>query len=43
MNLKMASEDYLNDMTDILRPGITFDPVAAYKHVRERVIDQIMH
>ena len=43
MNLKMSSKDYLNDMADILRSGITFDPITAYAHVRERVIDQITH
>jgi len=41
MDLKMASTDYLNDMIDILRLGVSFDPAAAYAHVRQAVIDLI--
>jgi len=41
MDLKMGSVDYLNDMVDILRPGVSFDPVAAYTCVRKTVIDLI--
>jgi len=37
----MASLDYLNDMVDILRQGVSFDPASAYAFVRKAVIDSI--
>ena len=41
MNLKMKSADYLNDMQDILRPDVTFDPQLAYQRIQEQVLKQI--
>ena len=41
MNLKMASPDYLNDMQDILRPGVVFDPRLAFQRVQEQVLNLI--
>ena len=41
MNLKMMSADYLNDMQDILRPDVTFDPQLAYQRIQEQVLKQI--
>lgn len=41
MNQKMMLADYLNDMQDILRPGVAFDPRSAYRRVQEQVLDQI--
>ena len=38
MEQKISSADYLNDMVDILRPGVSFDPLGAYGHVRATVI-----
>lgn len=41
MNLKMSSSDYLNDMIDILRPGVVFDANDAYVRVKKNVLAKI--
>lgn len=39
--LKMSSSDYLNDMIDILRPGVVFDANDAYVRVKKNVLAKI--
>lgn len=41
MELKLESSDYLNDMVDILRPGVVFDAYAAYARINHKIIDRL--
>ena len=39
MDAKLVDPDYLNDMQGILRPGVEFDPKAAYDRVRRAFLN----
>lgn len=41
MAFKMASQDYLDDMVDILRPGEAFNPREAYQHICDRILARL--
>lgn len=41
MELKMLDGDYLNDMSDLLRPGVEFDGRAAYERVKAMILDKL--
>lgn len=41
MDLKMKSTDYLNDMTDLLRPGVAFNPQEAYQNICNMILNQL--
>ena len=41
MELKMQDEEFLEDMTPLLRPEISFDPHVAYPLVYEKLIDRM--
>ena len=40
MELKMQDEEFLEDVTPLLRPEIEFDPRTAYSLVYEKLIDR---
>ena len=41
MELKMQDEEFLEDVTSLLRPEIQFEPHTAYSLVCERLIDRM--
>ena len=41
MELKMHDEEFLEDVTSLLRPEIQYEPHTAYSLVRERLIDRM--
>ena len=41
IELKMQDEEFLEDVTPLLRPEIQFEPHAAYSLVHERLIDKM--
>ena len=41
MELKMHDEEFLEDVTSLLRPEIQFEPHTAYSLVCERLIDSM--
>ena len=41
MEEKMADPDFTGDTVKLLRPGITFDPAASWKFVRETLIEKL--
>lgn len=41
MEGKMQDRDFLTDSQLLLRPGIQYDPFAAYEIVRTRLIDKL--
>lgn len=38
MDEKMHNPEFLGDTTDLLRPGLTFDPQTAWEKVREEIV-----
>lgn len=38
MDEKMQNPEFLGDTTDLLRPGLTFDPQTAWEKVREEIV-----
>lgn len=38
MDEKMHNPEFLGDTTDLLRPGLTFDPQPAWEKVREEIV-----
>lgn len=41
MEVKLKEPDYLSDMESFLRPGLAFDPRAAWANVRARLVDML--
>ena len=41
MEAKLKEPAYRLDTLEILRPGITFDPDAAWRNLREKVISRL--
>jgi predicted nucleotidyltransferase component of viral defense system len=41
LDLKMTDRDFLDDITDLLRPGILYKPTEAHSIVQERLINRI--
>ena len=42
MDEKMHNPEFLGDTTDLLRPGLTFDPQSAWEKVREEIVSYLI-
>ena len=43
MDEKMHNPEFLGDTTDLLRPGLTFDPQPAWEKVREAIVSCLIN
>lgn len=42
MDEKMHNPEFLGDTTDLLRPGLTFDPQPAWEKVRDEIVMKLL-